>query len=218
MCFLQAASEEGLAEAMQEIKQELATLNEAVSSNARATLAITKAIANLPSLILEIIRSYFQNVRPTEFASDPASEPASEPVSGSIATKSTPPSTNPTTLSPAHVQTLVGIEGAIFDHLFRYIKSPEHLYEAFETGFGGCVSINEMDTAGSGYAGWRAGKARHKMFFYWKVIMKDVRKKPKEDQLAYVRAIHVTYEMRSGRALSSLSKLILVSNAKAKKK
>ena len=193
----------------------MADLKRAVHLNTQATLANTEAISKLPSLILEIVRSFFRNAGPTESASEPAS--------GSIGINSTAPSTIPTTTSPEptspeHVETLVGMEGAIFDHLFRYIKTPENLYDAFENGFVGCPSIDVMDLLGGKYKRWRTGNDRHKRFHDWKIIINDIRKKGAGEQRLYAEAIHMMYEMQRGGANSSLAKLIRARNASKKRK
>ena len=136
---------------------------------------------------------------------------------------STAPSTIPTATSleptsPEHVETLVRIEGAIFDHLFRYIKTHENLYDAFENGFVGCPSIDVMDLLGGKYKRWRTGNDRHKRFHDWKIIINDIRKKGAREQRLYAGAIHMMYEMQPGGANSSLTKLIRARNASEEKK
>ena len=217
--FSQVALEEGHGLAILGIQTEMADLKREAHLNTQATLANTEAISKLHSLILEIVRSFFRNAGPTE----PASELASEPASDSIGINSTAPSTIPTATSPEptspeHVETLVGIEGAIFDHLFRYIKTPENLYDAFENGFVGCPSIDVMDLLGGKYKRWRTGNDRHKRFHDWKVIIKDIRKKTAGEQRLYASAIHILYGMQPGGANSSLAKLIRAGNASEKRK
>ena len=71
-----------------------------------------KAISKMPSVILEFLFPHPPVIRP------------SEPEPGSIGINGAFPSILSVTLSPKQVETLLRTDGAIFDHLFRYVKSP----------------------------------------------------------------------------------------------
>ena len=90
------------------------------------------------------------------------------------------------------------------------MKSPQYILVAFERGFAGCPSIDVMDAPGRKYCRWRAGKDRHKKFYDWKVVITAIRDQCRdvEDQERFVGAIHLTYGMKRGGAISSLAKLI----------
>ena len=71
-----------------------------------------KAISKMPFVILEFLFPHLPIIRP------------SEPESGSIGIDGAFPSILPATLSPTQVETLLRTDEAIFDHMFRYVKSP----------------------------------------------------------------------------------------------
>ena len=102
------------------------------------------------------------------------------------------------------------MDGAIFDHLLRYIKTPLDVYNAFEKGFAGCPSIDLMDAPNVEYRRWRVGGERHKKFYDWKLVITAIRDETKDkvDQEKLAGVIHVKYKMKSGRAISPLAKLI----------
>ena len=51
--------------------------------------------------------------------------------------------------------------GAVFNFLYRQLKSPKHVYEAFTAGYYGCPPILDMEARGSGLRkSWRAGKCK----------------------------------------------------------
>ena len=111
-------------------------------------------------------------------------------------------------------------DGAIFDHLLRYIKTPLDVYDAFENGFAGCPSIDRMETPTVEYGRWRAGGDRHKKFYEWKLVVNDIREQTqnKVDQLRLAKVIHVNYNLQGGKAISSLAKLIREKNVRKAKK
>ena len=122
------------------------------------------------------------------------------------------PSTLPTTPLPCeHVETLIGTNEAIFDHLFLYIKNTEDFYNAFDEGFAGCPSIDVIDALGSTYYRWRRGGDRHKKLHDWKEIISDIRNQTQDKLLQerLVGTIHLKYSMKRGRAISTFAKLIL---------
>ena len=164
-------------------------------------------------MILDLLHPYL----PTELASGSHTRPY-EPVSGSVETNGGTSSTPPTTLSSEDVDVLLKTDGAIFDHLVRYIKTPHDLFVAFEMGFAGCPSIDVMDAPGRKYCRWRAGKDRHKKFYDWKVVITAIRDQCQdmEDRERFVGAIHLTYGMKRGGAISSLAKLIRAVKAREK--
>ena len=199
MHFLQVAPEESDGQSMFELKRQMVDLKALISA--------------LPAMILEFLHPR----SPTEPASGSHTLP-SEPASGFVETNGATPSTPPTTLSSEDVDVYLKTDGAIFDHLFRYVKSPRDLFVAFERGFAGCPSIDVMDAPGIKYSRWRAGKDRHKKIYDWKVVITAIRNQSRdmEDRERFVGAIHLKYGMKRGGALSSLAKLIRVVNAREK--
>ena len=105
MYFLQVAPEESDGEAMFELQRQMIDLK--------------AFIASQTAMILELIHPR----HPTEPASGSHTRP-SEPASSSVKTNGATPSTPPTTLSSEDVDVLLKTDGAIFDHLVRYIKTP----------------------------------------------------------------------------------------------
>ena len=81
---------------------------------------------------------------------------------------------------------LLRTDGAIFDHFFRYFRSPQDLYFVFERGFTVCPSIDVLDAPGSKYHRWRRGKDKYYIKKDWKVVtsLRD-----KEDQGRFLGAI-----------------------------
>ena len=79
-------------------------------------------------------------------------------------------------------------------------------------------SIDVMDAPGRKYCRWRAGKDRHKKFYDWKVVITAIRGQCQdmEDRERFVGAIHLTYGMKRGGAISSLAKLIRAVKAREK--
>lgn len=167
---------------------------------------VLQAISNIPSALLELLLPHLQVTR------------LSEPASNSLETVATTPSQLQTNLSSEDVELLSRTDGAIFDHLYRYVKSPLDVFNAFERGFAGCPSIDVMDAPTSKYPRWRAGGDRHKKFYDWKVVISDIRNQTQDkvDQEKLVGTIHLKYRMKSGRAISSLAKLIREDKARAK--
>ena len=155
---------------------------------------VLQAISNIPSALLELLLPHL----PVTCLSEPAS--------GSLQTVETTPSQLSTDLSSREVEPLSRTDGAIFDHLFRYVKSPQDLYNAFERGFAGCPSIDVMDASTSKYRRWRAGGDRHKKFYDRKVVISDIRNQTQDkvDQEKSINIITLTQTLRN-----SSTKLLL---------
>ena len=100
----------------------------------------------------------------------------------------------------------------------RYVKSPLDVFNAFERGFAGFPPIDVMDAPTSKYRRWRAGGDRHKKFYDWKVVISDIRNQTQDkvDQEKLMGTTHLKCRMKSGRAISSLAKLIREDKARAK--
>ena len=132
------------------------------------------AISNLPNIFVELLRPQ---------PSVPTASAPFEPAFGSFETTRTTPSQLSTNLSKEDLEMLSGTDGAIFDHLSCYMKTPENVFDAFERGLAGCPSIAVMDASDSPHPRWRAGEKRHKTFYEWSLVIKDIRSESEDKVL-----------------------------------
>lgn len=171
--------------------------------------SLSDAIANILVQIVAIVREFFPNSH------------ATEPNTTTPETTSETDSSLPASLISQQVDSMLGADGALFDHLSKYVKTPMDLYTTFEIGFVGCLSIDAMDVdvKGGKYARWRSGGQRHERFHDWRVVINDIRSEctDKDDENRYVEAIHLKYKMKRGGAISFLAKFIREHEAQVKR-
>lgn len=100
-------------------------------------------------------------------------------------------------------------KGAIFDYLYRRLKTPQDVTDAFTNGFAGCPPINSMEARGSEYAqSWRAGAKRYKMFCVLRTVNKTIEAQPVKNRRHYTSIMHMKYTGKPHGALSTLTSRI----------